>query len=74
MTAAYWTSGTAIHAHAQANPQEVAELDALCRDRLAAYKVPRSHEVLARPPREEAGKIRRLALREERDRAADQAS
>ncbi|MHA7817508.1 MAG: AMP-binding protein [Pseudohaliea sp.] len=70
--------GRRVHAVVEprdpADPPAVAELDALCRDRLAAYKVPRGYEVVAGLPRTEAGKIRRLGLREERDRAASQPS
>jgi bile acid-coenzyme A ligase len=47
-------------------PPAVAELEALCQGELARYKVPRAFELVARLPRNEAGKIRRLALREER--------
>jgi len=45
----------------------VMELDALCRQRLAGYKVPRGYEFIAQLPRNDAGKIRRLDLRKERD-------
>jgi bile acid-coenzyme A ligase len=48
------------------DPPDVAELEALCIGELARYKVPRGFEVVAGLPRTEAGKIRRLALREER--------
>ena len=39
-----------------------AELDAHLRARLAAYKVPKTYEFVARMPRDESGKIRRQAL------------
>ncbi|MGD8682089.1 MAG: AMP-binding protein [Lysobacterales bacterium] len=42
-------------------------LDGLCRKKLAGYKVPRGYEFIPRLPRTEAGKIRRLDLRRERD-------
>lgn len=41
---------------------EFAALDAHCRARLAAYKVPRSYEFVDALPRNEAGKLRRSAL------------
>ncbi|HEX5460411.1 MAG TPA: AMP-binding protein [Steroidobacteraceae bacterium] len=41
-------------------------LDAFCRERLSAYKVPKSYELCQALPRDSAGKIRRSALREER--------
>ncbi len=47
-------------------PPDVEELTALCLKELARYKVPRAFEIVAKLPRNEAGKIRRLALREER--------
>lgn len=50
----------------QAAPPSPVELNRHCRGRLAAYKVPKSYEFLALLPRSSAGKIRRLALVEER--------
>lgn len=47
-------------------PPTPAELSAHCRARLAAYKVPKSYEFLEALPRSTAGKIRRVALVEER--------
>lgn len=44
----------------------VAELDRHTRDRLADYKVPRSYEIVSALPRDEAGKINRGWLRDER--------
>jgi bile acid-coenzyme A ligase len=38
------------------------ELDAHCRARIAAYKVPRTYEFVDALPRNEAGKVRRSAL------------
>ena len=62
--------GRRVHAIVEArepgDPPEIAELEALCLKELARYKVPRAFEVVAQLPRTEAGKIRRLALREER--------
>jgi len=49
--------------HARPSPDELA---AYCAARLARYKVPRSFEFIARLPRNEAGKIRRSQLAEER--------
>ncbi len=48
------------------DPPDISELEALCLKDLARYKVPRGFEVVEQLPRNEAGKIRRLALREER--------
>ncbi len=47
-------------------PPDVEELTAMCLKELARYKVPRAIEIVEKLPRNEAGKIRRLALREER--------
>ena len=41
-------------------------LDAHLSKHLARYKVPRSYEIVERLPRDEAGKIRRSQLRDER--------
>lgn len=43
---------------------ETAELIAFCRDRLAAFKCPRSVDVLDSLPREESGKLKKRLLRE----------
>jgi bile acid-coenzyme A ligase len=43
-----------------------AELLAFLGERLARYKVPRSVEFTDRPMRDDAGKLRRAALRAER--------
>jgi bile acid-coenzyme A ligase len=48
------------------DPPDIPELEAMCLRELTRYKVPRAFELVARLPRNEAGKIRRLALREER--------
>ncbi|HET6966651.1 MAG TPA: AMP-binding protein, partial [Ornithinibacter sp.] len=45
-------------------------LRAFCRERLAAYKVPKSFEVLEHIPRTPAGKVNRSALAEERSAAS----
>jgi bile acid-coenzyme A ligase len=41
-------------------------LEALLRLHLASYKLPRGYEIVAMLPRDEAGKILRSKLREER--------
>ncbi|MEL0088509.1 MAG: acyl-CoA synthetase, partial [Halieaceae bacterium] len=43
------------------------ELFALCSEQLVRYKVPRTIEMIDALPRNDAGKIRRSQLREERD-------
>jgi bile acid-coenzyme A ligase len=48
-------------------PPLIGELDAHCRERLAAYKVPKSYEFVQALPREESGKIRRAGLVSERE-------
>jgi bile acid-coenzyme A ligase len=63
--------GRRVHAIIQprdpATPPDLADLDAHARERLAAYKLPKSYEFLAALPRDESGKIRRSALAEERE-------
>ena len=49
------------------DPPDIGELESLCQSQLALYKVPRGFELINNFPRNEAGKIRRLALREERN-------
>lgn len=49
------------------DPPDIAELEALCAQSLARYKVPRGFELVRQLPRNEAGKIRRTALRDERE-------
>ncbi len=62
--------GRRVHAIIQpidrSNPPANSELDVLCREHLAAYKVPKIYEYLPELPRNDAGKIRRSALVEER--------
>lgn len=55
-----------IQPRAPNNPPSVQELDRHCRERLAAYKVPKTYEFLSPLPRDDAGKIRRSALATER--------
>jgi bile acid-coenzyme A ligase len=47
-------------------PPALEELDAHLRLHLASYKLPRGYEIVAMLPRDEAGKIRRSKLRDER--------
>jgi bile acid-coenzyme A ligase len=60
--------GNVVHAIVEANPDAVPPEDLLvfAADRLARYKVPRSIEYTDQPLRNEAGKLRRSALRAER--------
>jgi bile acid-coenzyme A ligase len=62
--------GKCVHAIIQPRdpdtPPSVRELDAHCRQRLAAYKIPKTYEFLTPLPRDDAGKIRRSALAAER--------
>jgi bile acid-coenzyme A ligase len=62
--------GKRVHAVIQpldpAHPPVVTELDAWARARITSYKVPKTYEFVAELPRNEAGKIRRSALADER--------
>jgi bile acid-coenzyme A ligase len=62
--------GRRVHAIVElvtgADTAVLAELDQHMRKQLAGYKVPRSYEVMPALPRDEAGKIRRGQLRDER--------
>jgi bile acid-coenzyme A ligase len=59
--------GNRIHAIVQAKGEVTAEgLKAHLADRLVSYKQPRSFEFVAEPLRDDAGKVRRTALRDER--------
>jgi bile acid-coenzyme A ligase len=61
--------GSRIHAIVQTDdgtPIDVDELRAHLADRLVRYKIPRDFEFTTEPLRDDAGKIRRSALREER--------
>jgi bile acid-coenzyme A ligase len=62
--------GNVVHAIVEADPEGVseAELLAFARERIAHYKVPRSLEYTDQALRDEAGKIRRGALRAQRVR------
>jgi bile acid-coenzyme A ligase len=60
--------GNVVHAIVEAAPEtvSVAELLSFAAERIARYKVPRSVEYTDEPLRDEAGKLRRSALRAER--------
>lgn len=59
--------GSSIHAIVQSRPGLTAEaLLAHLAERLVAYKLPRSVEFVDEPLRDEAGKVRRTQLRDER--------
>ncbi len=60
--------GNVVHAIVEADPQAVSEdeLLAFAAERVARYKVPRSIEYIDQPLRDEAGKLRRGALRAQR--------
>jgi bile acid-coenzyme A ligase len=64
--------GERVHAVVQpadpGAPPPVDELRTHCRERLAAYKVPKTIELVDRLPRNDAGKIRRGDLARERAR------
>jgi len=50
-----------------AEPPAGADLDSVCRERIAGYKIPKSYEFLAEPlPRSAAGKVLKRALRDAR--------
>jgi bile acid-coenzyme A ligase len=62
--------GHRVHAIVQPTDPDHApdaeELRAHCKERLAAYKVPKDFEIVERVPRTAAGKVNRSALVEER--------
>jgi bile acid-coenzyme A ligase len=58
--------GQRIHAIVQAEDLDEDTLKNLLREQLDRYKVPRSFEFVSEPLRDEAGKVRRSALREAR--------
>lgn len=63
--------GRRVHAVVEprdpASPPAVGDLDAHVRERIAAWKAPKTYEFVAQLPRNEAGKIRRSALAAERE-------
>jgi bile acid-coenzyme A ligase len=61
--------GHRVHAIVQpaaGRPLDVAKLHAFLKERIAAYKLPESYEFSTTPLRDDAGKARRTALRDER--------
>lgn len=61
--------GHRVHAILEARPGvtlEIADVSAFVAERLAPYKRPESYEVVETPLRDDAGKVRRSALRDER--------
>jgi bile acid-coenzyme A ligase len=59
--------GNRVHAIVQARPGlDIEALLGHLSERLVAYKRPRTVELVDQPLRDEAGKVRRSALREER--------
>jgi bile acid-coenzyme A ligase len=62
--------GKRVHAVVQLRREapsvSVSDLDAYCRKQLTSYKVPKSYEFVSQLPRNEAGKLRRSDLIEER--------
>jgi bile acid-coenzyme A ligase len=66
--------GNVVHAIVEADPQTVLadDLLAFASERIALYKVPRSVEYTNQPLRDDAGKLRRGALRAQRISQPDQ--
>ena len=59
--------GHRVHAILEIDqPIEVEELRGWLAERLASFKVPRTFEFVSDPIRNESGKVRRSALRQER--------
>lgn len=60
--------GNAVHAIIEADPATIdeAELKAFLAERLVVYKLPRTFEYVDEPLRDDAGKVRRTALRQAR--------
>ena len=59
--------GNRVHAIVEADGDlDTDDVLAYLRERLATYKLPRSIEVVTEPLRDDAGKVRRSALRAER--------
>ncbi len=66
--------GNTVHAIIEADPAEfdLDELKAFLGERLVVYKLPRTFEFVSEPLRDDAGKVRRSALRAERIAATEQ--
>ena len=60
--------GNRVHAIVEADPGEIdeAELRVFVAERLVGYKLPRTYEFVDAPLRDDAGKVRRGALRADR--------
>jgi bile acid-coenzyme A ligase len=60
--------GSIVYAIIEADREQVSEeeLKTFLGERLVVYKVPRNFEFVSTPLRDDAGKVRRSALREER--------
>ncbi len=61
--------GQRVHAMVQLRPAAAAtarDLDQHCRTQLSAYKCPKTWEFVASLPRDDVGKVRRIALAQER--------
>jgi bile acid-coenzyme A ligase len=58
--------GNTVHAIVEATGVGADELSAFLADRLVRYKVPRTYEFVDEPLRDDAGKVRRAALRADR--------
>ncbi len=65
--------GQRVHAIVEADPDrvEVSELVTFLAERLVRYKVPRSVDLVEEALRDDAGKVRRAALRAERLSGSD---
>lgn len=58
--------GNRVHAIVEADDVDADELSTFMGERLVRYKVPRTIELVSEPLRDDAGKVRRAALRAER--------
>jgi bile acid-coenzyme A ligase len=60
--------GNIVHAIIEADPAtfDLDELKSFLGERLVVYKLPRTFEFVDTPLRDDAGKVRRSALRQER--------
>lgn len=58
--------GTTVHAIVESDAVDVVDLREFLGERLVAYKIPRTYELVDEPLRDDAGKVRRGALREAR--------
>jgi len=58
--------GNVVHAIVQAEDLDLGKLRVFLGERLVSYKIPRTFELVDEPLRDDAGKVRRAALREAR--------